>query len=92
MVGISCSCPILEALNAGALDVGCTGDLSFLTVYATGTPIKAIGGKRSDARTQAMAPADGLAVIYVVPHFAARETHQRQPDQPGRSDDVRSSG
>ena len=68
------------------------GDLSFLTVYATGAPIKAIGGTRSDARTQAMAPADGLAVIYVVPHFAARETHQRRPDQPGRSDDVRSSG
>src|SRR5258708_5095313 len=46
--------PILEALNAGALDVGYTGDLSFLTVYATGAPIKAIGGIRSDARTQAI--------------------------------------
>ena len=46
--------PILEALNAGALDVGCTGDLSFLTVYAAGAPIKAIGGTRSDARTQAI--------------------------------------
>src|SRR6266705_5668828 len=46
--------PILEALNAGALDVGYTGDLSFLSVYATGAPIKAIGGKRSDARTQAI--------------------------------------
>lgn len=46
--------PILEALNAGALDVGYTGDLSFLTVYATGAPIKAIGGTRSDARTQAI--------------------------------------
>ena len=32
--------PILEALNAGALDVGYTGDLSFLTVYAAGAPIK----------------------------------------------------
>ena len=41
--------PILEALNAGALDVGYTGDLSFLTVYAAGAPIKAIGGTRSDA-------------------------------------------
>jgi len=30
--------PILEALNAGALDVGYTGDLSFLTVYAAGAP------------------------------------------------------
>jgi sulfonate transport system substrate-binding protein len=46
--------PILEALNAGALDVGYTGDLAFLTVYATGAPIKAIGGTRSDARTQAI--------------------------------------
>lgn len=46
--------PILEALNAGALDVGYTGDLSFLTVYAAGAPIKAIGGTRSDAKTQAI--------------------------------------
>src|SRR6478735_1852895 len=46
--------PILEALNAGALDVGYTGDLSFLSVYAAGAPIKAIGGTRSDARTQAI--------------------------------------
>src|SRR5882672_1416270 len=46
--------PILEALNAGALDVGYTGDLSFLTVCAAGAPIKAIGGTRSDARTQAI--------------------------------------
>src|SRR3954451_8327684 len=46
--------PILEALNAGALDVGYTGDLSFLTVYAAGAPIKAIGGTRSDASTQAI--------------------------------------
>ncbi|WP_315705180.1 MULTISPECIES: ABC transporter substrate-binding protein [unclassified Bradyrhizobium] len=46
--------PILEALNAGALDVGYTGDLSFLTVYAGGAPIKAIGGTRSDAKTQAI--------------------------------------
>jgi sulfonate transport system substrate-binding protein len=46
--------PILEALSTGALDVGYTGDLSFLSVYATGAPIKAIGGTRSDARTQAI--------------------------------------
>ncbi|GJE09329.1 Putative aliphatic sulfonates-binding protein [Methylobacterium longum] len=46
--------PILEALNAGALDVGYTGDLSFLTAYASGAPIRAIGGTRSDARTQAI--------------------------------------
>jgi sulfonate transport system substrate-binding protein len=46
--------PILEALNAGSLDAGYTGDLAFLTVYAAGAPIKAIGGTRSDARTQAI--------------------------------------
>jgi sulfonate transport system substrate-binding protein len=46
--------PLLEALNAGALDVGYTGDLAFLSVYAAGAPIKAIGGTRSDARTQAI--------------------------------------
>src|SRR5467141_432236 len=46
--------PILEALNARALDVGYTGDLSFLSVYAAGAPIKAIGGTRADARTQAI--------------------------------------
>ena len=46
--------PILEALNAGVLDFGYTGDLAFLTVYAAGAPIKAIGGTRSDARTQAI--------------------------------------
>jgi sulfonate transport system substrate-binding protein len=46
--------PILEALNAGALDVGYTGDLAFLSVYAAGAPIKAVGGTRSDARTQAI--------------------------------------
>jgi sulfonate transport system substrate-binding protein len=34
--------PILEALNAGALDVGYTGDLSFLTVYAAGARTQAI--------------------------------------------------
>jgi len=46
--------PILEALNAGALDVGYTGDLSLLTAYAAGAPIKAIGGTRSDPRSQAI--------------------------------------
>jgi sulfonate transport system substrate-binding protein len=46
--------PILEALNAGALDVGYTGDLAFLSVYAAGAPIKAIGDTRSDAKTQAI--------------------------------------
>ncbi len=46
--------PFREALNVGALDVGCTGDLLFPTVHAAGAPITAIGGTRSDARTQAI--------------------------------------
>jgi sulfonate transport system substrate-binding protein len=46
--------PILEAINAGALDVGHTGDLAFLSIYATGAPIKAIGGVRANADTQAI--------------------------------------
>jgi hypothetical protein len=54
MVRVPAAAPILEALNAGALDVGYTGDLAFLTVYAAGAPIKAIGGTRADARTQAI--------------------------------------
>src|SRR5260370_37203792 len=31
--------PVLEALNAGALDVGCTCDLAFLSADAGGAPI-----------------------------------------------------
>jgi sulfonate transport system substrate-binding protein len=46
--------PILESLNAGALEIGYTGYLAFLSVYAAGAPIKAVGGTRSDAKTQAI--------------------------------------
>ncbi|WBV22558.1 ABC transporter substrate-binding protein [Pantoea piersonii] len=35
--------PVQEALNAGTLDVGFTGDLPFLFVYAAGAPVKAVG-------------------------------------------------
>ena len=38
--------PLLEALNAGALDVGYQGDLAFLTVQAAGAPIRGIGVAR----------------------------------------------
>ncbi|WP_034950343.1 ABC transporter substrate-binding protein [Erwinia oleae] len=34
--------PVQEALNAGALDVGFTGDLPFLFVFAAGAPVKAV--------------------------------------------------
>ena len=35
--------PLLEALNAGALDLGYQGDLAFLTVAASGAPLRGIG-------------------------------------------------
>ena len=35
--------PLLEALNADALDVGYTGDVPFLFAYAAGVPIRVIG-------------------------------------------------
>ena len=35
--------PLLEALNADALDIGYTGDVPFLFAYAAGVPIRVIG-------------------------------------------------
>ena len=46
--------PLLEALNAGALDVGYQGDLAFLTSFAAGAPLRAVGGGRSSAAAQAI--------------------------------------
>lgn len=40
--------PVQEALNAGALDVGFTGDLPFLFVYAAGAPVKAVGAWKNN--------------------------------------------
>ena len=44
--------PLLEALNADAIDIGSMGDLNFFSVYANGAPIKAIGATRSDGASQ----------------------------------------
>ena len=46
--------PLLEALNAGALDVGYQGDLAFLTAFAAGAPLRAIAATRSSAAAQAI--------------------------------------
>ena len=46
--------PLLEALNAGALDLGYQGDLAFLTSYASGAPVRAIGAGRPSAAAQAI--------------------------------------
>ncbi|MGU3735376.1 ABC transporter substrate-binding protein, partial [Pseudomonas aeruginosa] len=46
--------PVLEALNAGALDIGFTGDIPFLFVYAAGAPLKAVGAWRFNPATVAL--------------------------------------
>ncbi len=46
--------PLLEALNAGALDLGHQGDFAFATVFAAGAPIKAIGASRARPAGQAI--------------------------------------
>lgn len=40
--------PVQEALNAGAVDVGFTGDLPFLYVFAAGAPVKVISAWRNN--------------------------------------------
>lgn len=46
--------PLLEALNAGALDLGYQGDLAFLTSFAAGAPLRIIGAGRPSAAAQAI--------------------------------------
>ncbi len=46
--------PLLEALNAGALDVGHQGDFAFLTAFAAGAPLRAIGASRAQPAGQAI--------------------------------------
>ncbi|MDO9713421.1 ABC transporter substrate-binding protein [Paracraurococcus lichenis] len=46
--------PLLEALNANAVDLGTMGDLNFFSVYSSGAPIKAISASRSDGASQAI--------------------------------------
>jgi sulfonate transport system substrate-binding protein len=46
--------PLLEALNANAVDLGSMGDLNFFSVYSSGAPIKAIAATRSDGASQAI--------------------------------------
>lgn len=42
--------PLLEALSADALDVGNMGDLAFLSVFASGAPLRAYAATRADPR------------------------------------------
>ena len=46
--------PLLEALNAGALDLGHQGDFAFLTAFAAGARLKAIGASRALPAGQAI--------------------------------------
>ncbi len=46
--------PLLEALNAGALDLGHQGDFAFLTAFAAGARLKAIGASKALPAGQAI--------------------------------------
>ena len=46
--------PLLEAMNAGALDIGFAGDVPFLFVYAAGAPMRVIGGVASTPAANAI--------------------------------------
>ena len=46
--------PLLEALNAGALDLGHQGDFAFLTAFAAGARLKAIGASKAMPAGQAI--------------------------------------
>ncbi len=46
--------PLLEAMNAGALDLGHQGDFAFVTAFAAGAPIKAIGASKARPAGQAI--------------------------------------
>lgn len=50
--------PLLEALNADAVDVGSMGDLNFFSVAASGAPIRAIGATRQYGASQALVVKD----------------------------------
>jgi sulfonate transport system substrate-binding protein len=63
--------PLLEALNAGAIDVGYVGNAPFLFAYATGVPARVISVVRQNS--------DGLAIV--VP---AKSPIQKVPDLKGR--------
>jgi len=63
--------PLLEALNAGAIDAGYVGDAPFLFAYATGVPARVISVVRQNS--------DGLAIV--VP---AKSPIQKVADLKGR--------
>jgi len=54
--------PVQEALNAGALDVGFTGDLPFLYVYAAGAPVKAVGAWQNNPDSIALLTRPGAGI------------------------------
>ncbi len=53
--------PLLEAIAAGAVDVGAVGDAPFLFAFASGTPIKAVQASKASgggSGTQILVPAN----------------------------------
>ncbi|WP_404713723.1 ABC transporter substrate-binding protein [Sphingomonas sp. MMS24-J13] len=63
--------PLLEALNAGAIDTGVGGDAAFIFAIGSGAAIKAIGAGKSD----------GIGPVLVVPKDSPIRTIA---DLPGR--------
>jgi sulfonate transport system substrate-binding protein len=63
--------PLLEALNAGAIDVGYVGNAPFLFAYATGVPARIISVVRQNS--------DGLAIV-----VSAKSPIQKVSDLKGR--------
>ena len=59
LTAFAAGAPVLEALNANALDVGFTGDIPFLFVHAAGAPLKAVGAWRYNTATVALVVPEG---------------------------------
>jgi sulfonate transport system substrate-binding protein len=51
--------PLLEALNAGAIDVGGAGDAPFAFARAAGVPVRAVSATRSSGKSTALVVAAG---------------------------------
>lgn len=62
--------PLLEAIGAGAVDVGVTGDAPFVFAYLSGSPIKAVTAQYVKERTP------GALVLLVPARSKAQSIHE----------------
>lgn len=82
--------PVLEALNANALDVGFTGDIPFLFVHAAGAQLKAVGAWRYNTETVALVVPKDSAVQGV--EDLKGKAYRRQPRRLGAFSGARPAG